>query len=631
MKHFFTAAYKKGFILFLAVLMAAPLGALSVMPKKAEASAGKCLSIFGIGVGQNAGDHGTAAATSVPVNVVSNLISQGIQNGSVYSNFWQDCIEHGLALAIGKMLLSQMTAQIVNWIDNGFDGNPAFVTNPGQFLTNIADGIAGEFILGTDLAFLCSPFKFKIQLQLALNYSYRSNSRGYQFKCTLSDIIKNIDGFFKDFDQGGWPAWIAMTQNDQNNPYGAYLKADQALSLKIGDAQAIELQKLNWGNGFLSWDTCTNQDGSSYTKYGGATVGGTEKAQDEGAFFGNGSNCTTKTPGSVIAGTLQNQLNIPAQQLGLADDLDKIANALLNQLIKQVMGGVGGLLGAGSRSSGGGRSFVDDLASSASANVDKARGDANGALGGAENPEGTGGDSNDTTTGGSTIPESVNIALQKDTQASSQGEDRSVTRLVDGDKTNGSDGYSTAPMSANQTNPWFQVDLGSNFYISKVNVYHSVHPTRNSTEGMSFKVQIFPSSDLKKNDLPIWEGVVHAQDFRTDVTEVVSKNGMPVYGQYVRIQGIGAGVLEAAELEVYHRNPPTITLKKGNKITVNQGDSFVDPGFTASDSKDGNLTDKVKVVPTTISTNRTGVYAIDYSVTNSSGLTTTVTREVTVQ
>ncbi len=610
--------------------MAAPLTALSVMPQKVGAQTTKCLGGYTFGILSSATDH-AAATPFVPVNVYSDMKSQGVQSGSVYSSFIRDCIEHGLALAIAKMLLSQMTAQIVNWIDNGFDGNPAFVTNPGQFLTNIADGIAGEFILGSDLAFLCSPFKFKIQLQLALNYSYRSNSRGYQFKCTLSDIIKNIDGFFKDFDQGGWPAWIAMTQNDQNNPYGAYLKADQALSLKIGDQQAIELQKLNWGNGFLSWDTCTNQDGSSYTKYGGATVGGTEKAQDEGAFFGDGKNCTTKTPGTVIAGTLQNQLDIPAEQLGLADDLDKIANALLNQLIKQVMGGVGGLLGAGTRSSSGGRSFVDDLAASASTKADGARDKANGNLNDSNNSAGdtTG---TDTTTGGGNVSESTNVALQAKVTGSSQAKDHPLIAITDGDRRNyyAGDDFMGA-MTNNETNPYMQINLGKEYAITDISIFQSTHPSRNSTNGMKFVVQIYPSPDRKTSEQPIWQGIIHDQDFGVPIYETVTKNNMPVTGQYVRIQGIGTGVLELAEVEVYHRNPPTITLKKGNKITVNQGDTFVDPGFTASDSKDGNLTDKVKVVPTTINTSRTGVYAIDYSVTNSSGLTTTVTREVTVQ
>lgn len=629
MKKLFTITYKKILPLLLVILLLSPLGILSVMPKKAQASAGNCLGSWGAGLLQNTADH-SAALTSVPVNIISNVTSQGTQTGSTWAQFTQDCIEHGLALALGKLILSEMTAQIVNWIDNGFDGNPAFVTNPGQFFTNIADGLAGEFILGTDLAFLCSPFKFQIQLALALNYSYKSAGSGLRFRCTLTDIIKNIDGFMNDFDKGGWPAWVSMTQNPQNNPYGAYLQADAALSARIAGQQAIEQQKLNWGNGFLSWDTCTNQDGSSYTQYGGGlTVDGTRKAQDEGAFFGNGNKCTTKTPGSVIAGTLQNQLNIPAQQLGLADDLDKIANALMNQLIKQVMGGVGGLLGAGTKGSSG-RSVVDQLRDQASSDADQAITDANG------NIRKTWDDSNNQSGGGGTVgagnkPETVNIALNADVSSSSNGEDSSAIKLTDGDKVGGGTGYNNAAQTRDENNPWFMIDLGKDYYINKVNVYHSVHPNRNSKDGMKYVVQLYPSDKAKVNPQPTWQSPEQLQDFNKDYMGVVSKDNMPVKARYVRIQGTVAGVLEAAEVEVYHRNPPVITLKKGNTMTVDRNSTFVDPLFTATDETDGSLTDKVSYTQNAVDTSKAGVYIIEYSVKNSSNLVTTVSREVTVQ
>ena len=40
---------------------------------------------------------------------------------------------------------------------------------------------------------------------------------------------------------------------------------------------------------------------------------------------------------------------------------------------------------------------------------------------------------------------------------------------------------------------------------------------------------------------------------------------------------------------------PKITLNGKNIITINQGQNYKEPGYKATDSKDGNLTDKVKI------------------------------------
>src|SRR3990167_8626588 len=54
-----------------------------------------------------------------------------------------------LANVIVKKLIESMVNSTVSWINNGFEGNPAYVTNPKQYFTDIADGVAIEFIGGT--------------------------------------------------------------------------------------------------------------------------------------------------------------------------------------------------------------------------------------------------------------------------------------------------------------------------------------------------------------------------------------------------------------------------------------------------------------------------------------------------
>ncbi len=157
-----------------------------------------------------------------------------------------------LAWAVANKVIEGVTAQTVNWINSGFQGNPAYVTNPGQFFLNVADNQASNFLSSTALNQLCSPFKAQVRLALVRNY-LRDNQN---FSCTLSKISNNYDQFINDFNQGGWDGWFEMTQNDQSNPYGAYLQTQNALATNIGNAQENYKDQLNWGRGFLSFEKC---------------------------------------------------------------------------------------------------------------------------------------------------------------------------------------------------------------------------------------------------------------------------------------------------------------------------------------------------------------------------------------
>ncbi|TDU71199.1 PA14 domain-containing protein [Prosthecobacter fusiformis] len=78
------------------------------------------------------------------------------------------------------------------------------------------------------------------------------------------------------------------------------------------------------------------------------------------------------------------------------------------------------------------------------------------------------------------------------------------------------------------------------------------------------------------------------------------------------------------------KQPPTITLTGGSNVTVNVGSSYVDPGFSAQDLEDGNLTGSV-TTQGTVDTTKPGTYVIRYVVTDSSGNQSVVaTRQVTV-
>ena len=74
---------------------------------------------------------------------------------------------------------------------------------------------------------------------------------------------------------------------------------------------------------------------------------------------------------------------------------------------------------------------------------------------------------------------------------------------------------------------------------------------------------------------------------------------------------------------------PTITLSGGSNYTHYLGTSWVDPGYDAVDSVDGNLTANVSVSGS-VNVNTTGTYTLVYSVADAAGNEANVTRSVSV-
>ena len=97
---------------------------------------------------------------------------------------------------------------------------------------------------------------------------------------------------------------------------------------------------------------------------------------------------------------------------------------------------------------------------------------------------------------------------------------------------------------------------------------------------------------------------------------------------------------ENTTISIQVNNPPVITLSAPTTVTFTEGGTYVEPGFTASDNEDGDLTNAVVTTVTDAAGNVAvldsntvpGSYIITYSVSDSAGLSATeVTRDVTVE
>jgi hypothetical protein len=239
---------------------------------------------------------------------------------------WQCIIK-----TIAKAVIDQITRSVVAWINSGFNGQPSFVTNFNQYFANVADQAAGEFIKGSALSFLCSPFAPQIKIAIAQSYANRNAAAS----CTLSKVINNINGFMNGgWGAGGWGGLIQFTTMPTNNPYGAYAYAQLGLNSTINNAQNNANRNVSPG-GFISLQKCDNVP----LVTGGVGSGGGSGTQPSTT----NTNCKVTTPGAVIEQSLKKTLvDTPIEGLNLAQNIDDIVNALTNQImLKALYGGLG--------------------------------------------------------------------------------------------------------------------------------------------------------------------------------------------------------------------------------------------------------------------------------------------------
>jgi hypothetical protein len=284
-----------------------------------------------------------------PINLIQNTLT-AIQVAATYViQNWiyiKENVLDGIVWSIAKQIVSNMVSSIVDWINSGFEGSPAFVQDLDNFLLRAADEAVGTYIneLGGLGSFVCSPFRLDVQIAVAIQYDLEREDR--EVSCTLTDVIDNFEDFIDgDFREGGWAGWFDLVAEPTSLPYGSILAAQTQARFRAVNAEGEELSFLNFGGGFLSWENCdtfTNPDGST------------------------GENCYVATPGDVIANSINKSLGAGQDQLVAADEFNEIISALIGQLAQTAITGVSGLLGAGG-SSGSytpysrGR-FIDDLA-----------------------------------------------------------------------------------------------------------------------------------------------------------------------------------------------------------------------------------------------------------------------------
>lgn len=424
----------------------------------------------------------TAGGPEVPVNDAIQRYQQVLQTEK---EFGLDTV----AFTLANQALNTMASDVIDWINSGFDGNPAFISDLDGYLDNIGDQVFSDFIEGTSLEFLCSPFELPIKLAISSRYG---NSFRNRVDCTIDDVVANIEDFTENFGEGGWDAWYELTQNPQNNIFGVYLETEIELSKRIAERQGEERQKLNWGEGFLSKEVCEGE--------------------------GEDRDCKIVTPGSVIEEQLNNTISSGQDRLEVADELNEIVSALANQLISQTLSGAGGLLGA-SDSGGSGSSYTDRLRDSQTPQQDINLGDIGDVIG---------------------VNGERNLALSQRTRQSGQYGDARSELAVDGSSS--SDKYArSVAITDKRDSAWWEVDLGEVKNINEIEIHRNTRNTNSESAVGKFNIFIShnPFSDIFNPEQPItWQAGTYKIGPQTMPGSGPFTTKIDNTGQYIRIQRI---------------------------------------------------------------------------------------------
>ena len=149
------------------------------------------------------------------------------------------------------------------------------------------------------------------------------------------------------------------------------------------------------------------------------------------------------------------------------------------------------------------------------------------------------------------------------------------------------------------------------------------------TEAPQIQLVSDPESYTLPNHPYEEEGYIALDNHDGDITgQVLAKeeNGVVTY---TVTDASGNTTSVTREIRYFDPSPPELTLNGSDIIVLTAGSPFEDPGWTATDDCDGDLTEAVKISGN-LDTDRNGAYTLTYTVSDTFGNVTTAERTVYV-
>lgn len=325
----------------------------------------------------------------------------------ILKDYIADTIVNGLVNAA----VAGFAKSITKWAADGFDGKPAFSQNLTREFKKLEgdaleEGLNQIKVNNVKLgAFLCGPFSQEINDAFRVNLATkRADDTSKHSQCSVDKILKEagytLKDFEDDFDTGGWPAWVELTNNPANDRFSLYLTIQEDLWSKQSEESEKKAKELSFGSGFLSKKTkgeCPmpiaeyeaaaneNLNATDDPDERASIIEDIQQVQD---YAATNDGCavpipvTIDTPGQTIQNSLAKGLGLPADRLAVADELDEMIGAVAQGFILKMFQSTG--IAGSNKAKPGEKSLVDQVGEegdkNAQDNKNKATSRADGAV-----------------------------------------------------------------------------------------------------------------------------------------------------------------------------------------------------------------------------------------------------------
>ena len=126
------------------------------------------------------------------------------------------------------------------------------------------------------------------------------------------------------------------------------------------------------------------------------------------------------------------------------------------------------------------------------------------------------------------------------------------------------------------------------------------------------------------------EGYTAVDDYDGDITDKVQVRTENDVVYYTVSDSSGNETTVQRKIEYTDLTAPVLTLKGETKITIDAGIAYAEPGYTATDNIDGDITDKVEISGS-VNIYHAGTYTLTYSIKDQHGNVTKAERTVVVK
>lgn len=198
-----------------------------------------------------------------------------------------------------NMIISYIAQSTIQWVNSGFNGNPAFIQDPAGFAQGIADVEANLFLDQLGGGFLCEPYQQQVQRSVHSIYL-----QDYPQASTCSFNQRVGEGFdIEGFLEGEYTTYEALEAivRRENNIYDLTYYAQRQLESNIMAELSEQFQILDWGDGY---------------------------------FSPRGENGLITVPGASVYDAVSRRANLPIDRVLGAKDFDEIINQLVQQLVR---------------------------------------------------------------------------------------------------------------------------------------------------------------------------------------------------------------------------------------------------------------------------------------------------------